>query len=205
MNAEHGAAHGRFPEATALRQLSAHPAYLAPYPALAFGIGILYALLLPGLLLGGLRWEYLRFLTPSQIAFAVGIGLLLPLVILADVFLWRHPRCAVPGGRPRAAVASSLLVSIVPNALCCTPIIPSLLALFVSGSTLVTISVPVQHALAVYEPELFIVSLLLLWLAIRLAARRLETSLLQAAALKSNPETKGPDGTNPGELSPRTL
>ncbi len=95
------------PEARALREMFSARAYLVAYPLLAVGIGLLYALVLPGFLLGTLAPWVLQFLRPSQLAFALAMGLLLPLVALLNIFLWRHPSCVVPNkARGNGALAS---------------------------------------------------------------------------------------------------
>ena len=93
------------PEARALNQVFSAGPYLALYPFMAVGVGLLYALLLPGLPLGTFAPWDLQFLKPSELAFAIAMGLLLPLVALLNIFLWRHPSCALPA---RAGSKSAL-------------------------------------------------------------------------------------------------
>jgi hypothetical protein len=62
---------------------------------------------------------------------------------------------------------------VIPNALCCTPIVPILLAVFVSGAALVSISAPVQYFLGTYAALLYAASAFALWGSIRVASRRL--------------------------------
>lgn len=166
-----------FPELTAARELASHRRYLVAYPPAVLLVGLSYALTQAWLSIGVFAFWALRFLTLSQLVLSVGFAFLFPWLILLDVFLWRHPHCVVTrGGRTgEGATVGATLLGILPNMLCCTPIIPTLLALFVSGGSLIAISAPVQHALSVSEPVLDVVSLGLLWLAIRLASRRLAT------------------------------
>ncbi len=162
------------PEARALREMFSARAYLVAYPLLAVGIGLLYALLLPGFLLGTLAPWVLQFLRPSQLAFALAMGLLLPLVALLNIFLWRHPSCVVPNKARGNGALASVLLGIVPNTLCCTPIIPTIFALFISGATLVSISAPVQYVLNVYGAVLYAVATVGVWISLRMAASRFQ-------------------------------
>ncbi len=162
------------PEARAVREMFRVRAYLWTYPFLALGIGLLYALLLPGLTIGSLAPWVLQFLRPNELAFSVAIGLLLPLVALLNVFLWRHPSCVVPARRASNSGLAPILLSIVPNALCCTPIIPTIFALFATGATLISISTPVQYFLNVYASLLYALATLGVWVSLRSAARRFQ-------------------------------
>lgn len=161
-----------FPEISALREIFASTWNLLAYVAMAPLIGFAYALLLPGLIFGSYELWVLRFLTPTEGAFALTMAFLLPLVVLLNVHLWRHPECRPAKSSGAGAPLGALLVSAIPNALCCTPIIPVVLAVFVSGATLVSISAPVQYFLGTYSALLYTVSALALWGSIRVASRR---------------------------------
>ena len=163
----------RFPEIFALRRVFASRWYLVTYAALAPPIGFAYALLLPGLIFGSYGLWVLRFLTPTEGAFALAMAVLLPLVLVLNVYLVRHPECRPAKRAGAGAPLGALLLSVIPNALCCTPIVPVLLAAFVSGAALVSISAPVQYFLGTYSALLYAVSALALWGSIRVASRRL--------------------------------
>lgn len=159
-----------FPERDALRAMFHLRAYRAAYLLLGPSVALLYALLLPGLLFGTLQPWVLRFLTPVQAAFALGAGALLPLVLLLNAFLWRRSACTPRDGSGSAL--ASLVVGVVPNALCCTPLIPTALSVFLAGASLMSVSGPVQRALNEGAWVLYAASLLAMWGALRLAARR---------------------------------
>jgi hypothetical protein len=173
------AAHSRLPELMALRELFSHRAYWVVYPPGILATGLAFALLQAWLSVGIASLWVVRFLTLPQVILTVGFAFLFPLVILVDVYLWQHPACRIPGerGTGHGTTVAAGLLGVLPNALCCTPIIPSLLALVVSGGAIVSISVPVQYALSTYEPGLDAASLLALWLAVRFASRQLESGL----------------------------
>lgn len=162
-----------FPEVSALRETFASKWYLLAYAAMAPAIGFAYALLLPGLIFGSYGLWVLRFLTPIEGVFALTMALLLPAVFLLNVRLWRHPECRPAQSSVDGVPIGALLVSVIPNALCCTPIIPAVLAVFISGATLVSVSAPVQYFLGTYTALLYALSALALWGSIRVASRRL--------------------------------
>ncbi len=170
-----GASHYNWlPEAWAIREMFLARRYLAAYPFLASGIGLLYSLLLPGLPVGTLEPWVLQFLKPSELAFAIVMGLLLPLVALLNVFLWRHPSCVLPSSSGSGRGLASALFSIIPNALCCTPFVPTVVALFASGSTLIAISAPVQYFFNAYAWVIYALAALGVWASLRMAAHRFQ-------------------------------
>lgn len=161
-----------FPEVPALREVFSSPRYLIAYAISAPLVGVAYAILLPGLMLSSYQLSVLRFLTPTEAVFAGAMGILLPPVLLLNVYLWRHPECRRAGRSAAAGPLGALLVSVIPNASCCTPIIPLVLAVFVSGATLVSISASVQSFLGTYAAVLYTLSALALWGSMRVASRR---------------------------------
>jgi len=162
------------PEARAIREMFLSRSYLAVYPFLALAVGLFYSLLLPGLPLGTLAPWVLQFLKPSELVFAVIMGLTLPMVALLNVFLWRHPSCLVPSHSESSGGIASVILSMVPNAFCCTPFVPTIVALFASGSTLVAISAPVQYFFNAYAWIIYALAALGVWASLRMAARRFQ-------------------------------
>ena len=167
----------RWPEVAAIRASLGSRPYRVAYGLLVPAVGLAYALVLPGLLFGSYGLWVLRFLTPVEAAFAGAMAILLPLVLLLNVYLWRHPECrSSTEGRGAGMSLGAVLISVVPNALCCTPIVPALIAIFVSGAALVSISAPVQYYLGTYAPVLYAASAVAVWGSIRIASRRFEGS-----------------------------
>ncbi len=161
------------PEARALHEMFSYRAYLVAYPFLAVGVGFLYVLMLPGLPLGTLAPWVLQFLRPSQLSFSITMGLLLPLVALLNIFLWRHPSCcALPARAVSKGSLTSVLLGIVPNALCCSPIVPAFVAVFASGATLIAISGPIQYFFNTYAGLLYALATLGVWFSLRVASLR---------------------------------
>lgn len=161
-----------FPEARATREVLSHRRYLVGYLASTPLVATAYGILLPGLLLGTFGFWVLRFLTPLEAAFALVMGALLPLVLLVNIYVWRNPACCGGKVAGEGRTVGALLLSVIPNALCCTPVIPALLALFASGSTLLAASASTQYWLGTYAGVLYAISALALWGSLRVTARR---------------------------------
>ncbi len=166
----------RFPELLALRVVFSRRRYLGAYLVAAPVVALGYGLLLPSLLLGAFGLWVLRFLTLLQATFAIAMGALLPMALLVNLFVWRNPQCCSLGRTGEGRTAGALLLSVIPNALCCTPVIPALLALFVSGGTLVAASASTQYWLGTYAGVLYGISALALWGSLRVAARRVPST-----------------------------
>jgi hypothetical protein len=98
-------------------------AYIALFLSLSISISALYLFLLPSLPLGALVPYAIRFITPVQAAFALVFGVLLSLVVTLNVYAFRMRASSVKG-----VTAGSIIASLV-NGLCCTPLIPSLIAM----------------------------------------------------------------------------
>jgi hypothetical protein len=161
-----------------------------------------YGLLLPGLLLGSFGLWVLRFLTPLQLAFALVMGVLLPLVLVVNVYVWRNPKCCVGKAAGEGRTVGALLLGLVPNALCCTPVIPAVLALFASGSSLVAVSASTQYWLGAFAGVLYVISAAALWGSLRVASRRILGSPLNAPSPGGTGEPSSSDrpasGGSPG-------
>lgn len=163
-----------FPEARALRTVFAERAYLLTFAALSPMVGLLYAWLLQAALLGTGQLWILRYVTLPELLFSLAMAFLVPAAILVYVYIRRHPNCdCAPRGHAGEGLLPSLVVGFVSNLLCCTPIIPLVLALFLAGTTLVSVSPPIQHFFGVYAPLLYIFSTIMTWRSLRTASRRL--------------------------------
>ena len=124
-----------YSERFAVEAAFAGRAYLVLFLSLSVSISVLYLFLLPSLPLGGLVPYAIRFITPVQAAFALIFGVLLSLVVALNVYAFRMRVSSVKG-----VTAGSIIVSLV-NGLCCTPLIPSLIAI-TGASTPVLYEIP---------------------------------------------------------------
>lgn len=141
------------------------------YQALAAGLGagltLMYMVLLPSLLLGKITLQALRYITPVEMAFSVLMGSTLSLVVVMNIYALRRARAC-----SRKVVALSIVTSIVPNSLCCTAIIPTVIGfLAVSTSVLFTVSPAIQAFLARYATGFYSLSLVSLLYSLRLISK----------------------------------
>jgi hypothetical protein len=154
------------PWLASLRAILCNPRFALAYPGLAVLVGFVYALVLPTLTLGGgLELSYLRFLTPAQWLFAGGMSVSLPPLLLLDIYAWRHPACRRETSRRTSGLVGALL-GLLPNALCCGPLIPTLLSILVSGTSLAAWSPAIQYDIGRFEPLLYLLAVALTWIAI---------------------------------------
>ncbi|MDG6913501.1 MAG: hypothetical protein JRN35_10545 [Nitrososphaerota archaeon] len=163
-----------FPEARALRTVFAERAYLLALVALSPMVGLFYAWLLQATLLGTVQLWVLRYVTLPELLFSLAMAFLVPAVFLTNVYILRHPDCdCAPRGHAGEGLLPVLVVGLMPNLLCCTPFVPAVLAIFLSGVTLISVSGPFQYFLGVYAPLLYTLTALSVWGSLRIASRRL--------------------------------
>ncbi len=161
-----------FPEVRALRTVAAERSYLLALVALAPATGLLYAWLLQAALLGTVQPWILRYVTVPELLFSLAMAFLLPAAILVNLYLRGHPRCdGASGRRAGSGLLPAFIVGLAPNLLCCTPFVPAVLAIFLSGATLLSVSGPIQHFLGVDAPLLYAVAALSAWGSLRIASR----------------------------------
>lgn len=122
------------------------------------GVGVLATafelIALPSPAVGGLSFSALRFLTPWLAAAAafIGFGFGLSLALNADVTVGRRTS--------RAAGVGGMLASVLPGSLCCTSIVPSLLAaLGASAPTVLGTTGKIQAIFALHEDAFLAASL----------------------------------------------
>ncbi len=117
------------------------------------------------------NWDYLD---AYLLTWAIVLGLAMGLVLSVQVYAMR--RIAAARAASGAAGGVAFVASLLPSFLCCTPIIPSLLAFVgVSGVGLYTTTGTLQHFFAVHQTEFLAASLVLLglmcWWGLRKVAR----------------------------------
>lgn len=143
-------------------------AYFYSFLVMSFAISSLYVVLLPSLPLGSVNLQVVRFITPFQVAFAVIFGLLLSLVILLNIYSARY---RVKGAK--AITVGSILASAV-NGLCCTPVVPSLIAFFGASSSVVFEYAPPIQAFFEYNyPYFYLLSALLLLFSLQRSSKNI--------------------------------
>ncbi len=147
--------------------------YLSQAEVLGVALIFAYMILLPSLVIGRVTFQALEFLTPVEFVFAILMGSLLSLVIVMNVFALRNVRTC-----RRRAGAISLLASILPNSLCCTTIIPSVIGLLAPSTTvLFTLSPAIQAFLVRYAVAFYVLSAVLLVYSLQLITRQVAEGL----------------------------
>jgi len=117
------------------------------------------------------NWDYL---SAYLLVWAIVLGLAMGLVLSVQVYAMRKVVSARAASGAAGGVA--FVVSLLPSFLCCTPIVPSVLAFVgVSGVGLYTTTGTLQHFFAVHQTEFLAASLVLLvlmaWWGLRKVAR----------------------------------
>lgn len=135
--------------------------YSILFALLSTVITVLYLFLLPSLPLGGFVIYAINYITPIQIVFAFLFGTLTGLVIVMNIYAW-----SINLPSDKRLTLGSILASLV-NGLCCTPVIPSLLALAgASTPFLYQISPRIQAFFEFNYPYFYLLSTAILLLSL---------------------------------------
>jgi hypothetical protein len=127
----------------------------------------MYMILLPSLIIGRITLDALRYITPVELMFSVLMGPMLSLVMAMNVYALRRSKAC-----SRKAVTVSLVASILPNGLCCTTVIPTVIGLLsVSSSFLFTVSPTIQAFISRYAVVFYFASLLSLLYSMQLISK----------------------------------
>jgi hypothetical protein len=155
-------------EFNALSILISEKRYLMMLVLLSVLICTLYLFLLPSLPDGGLVFYAIYFITPLQVVFAISFGVLISLVFTLNVYAYR-----IKTSSRRNLTVGSILASLV-NGLCCTPLIPSLIALTgVSTPVLYSISPRIQAFFEFNYGYFYALSLILLLISVHYLSRNI--------------------------------
>jgi len=158
----------------ALAEVLSSPGRVACF-LVAFGVvAFFYTLLLPFDYTQRFELANWGYLDAYLLIWAIVLGLAMGLVVSVQVYSMR--RIAAARTASGAAGGVAFVASLLPSFLCCTPIIPSILAFVgVSGVGLYTTTGTLQHFFAVHQTEFLAASLLLLvlmaWWGLRKVAR----------------------------------
>lgn len=131
-----------------------------------------YTLLLPFEFTQRFGWRNWQFLTGQQLAWSLVLGIGMAFVLSVQVYAMRR----IAAGRTGTLTGVALVGSLLPSFLCCTPIIPTLLA-FIGLSTVSVYGTTgtLQHFFATHQTQFFLASLALLalsgWWGLRQVAR----------------------------------
>jgi len=144
-----------------------------PYRYLATGLFTLaltlYVFTLPATYTGGvIGLISLRYLNAELLFFSFALAALLSLALTVSIYAFRASVRQRSGGLTVGAMLSSLS----PAAICCTPLVPSLLAILgASTPQIFGLTGRIQGFFATYELPILVFALVLLLLSLRLATR----------------------------------
>ena len=126
--------------------------------------------LLPSLPLGALEPYAIEFITPVQVVFAVIFGVLISLVVTLNVYAF-----SMRVSSAKSLTVGSALASLV-NGLCCTPLIPSLIAMTgVSTPVLYEISPRLQAFFEFNSQYFYALSVVLLLISVHYLSRSISS------------------------------
>jgi hypothetical protein len=150
------------------------PGRVAGFVVAAGVVTFVYTVLLPYDYTQRFAFANWRYLNARLLAWAVALGVAMGFVASVQIYAMR--RIAAARAASGAAGGTAFLASLLSSFLCCTPILPSLLAFVgLSGVGLYTTSVSLQHFFAVHQSGFLAASLALLvltgWWGLRKAAR----------------------------------
>ena len=124
-------------------------------------VTLLYTVLLPFDYTGRLTFANWRYLNAATVCWSLALGLTMGLVLGVQFYAMR--KVAAANVRTGAAGAGAFLVSLSSSFLCCTPVVPTLLAFMgVSGTDLYLTTGSLQHFFATSQTPLLGASLALL-------------------------------------------
>lgn len=155
-----------------LRGLAGSPAQVTVFAVLAAAVTLLYTLLLPFEFTQRLSFANWAFLTGPLAAWSVALGVGMAFVLTVQFSALRQLAAA----RSTTLTGVALVASLLPSFLCCTPIIPTVLAF--GGLSAVSIygtTGTLQYFFAAHQTAFLASSLALLvltgWWAVRRVAR----------------------------------
>ena len=159
-----------------LRSLATDRLTQVLFVMLAAGITVGYTILLPFASTQRLTTANWQFLTGRLLGFAIALGVGMAFVLTVQVYALRRAAAVKRAATGGAVSGVAMIVSLLPTFLCCTPIIPTLLATAgLSTVSVYTTTGSLQHFFAIHETAFFLTSLTLLaatgwWSVHRLAA-----------------------------------
>lgn len=97
---------------------------------LTVAITAAYRLTLPFAFTQRLSLRNWQFLTPRLLGFAMALGIRMAFLLTVQVHAFRRAAAARRASGDKALSGFALVVSLLPTFLCCTPVIPAVLATF---------------------------------------------------------------------------
>lgn len=156
--------------------VAGHRGYQAVFAGLAAVVTLAYTVLLPFAYTQRVSFANWAYLNPYFGGFAAALGLAIAGVVTLQVVAVRQALAARRAAGGAALGGVGLLASLAPSLLCCTPVIPAVVAtLGASTLTMYTLVPRLQYIFAAYQAHFLAASLVLLaligyWSARRIAA-----------------------------------
>ena len=146
--------------------------YAITFVIISILIFIIYSVLLQSSILNLSGYKIVLGLDSVALMTSIVFSIILSLSIVLNVFVVLRR-----SGHVSKMVAGAVVTSIAPLALCCSTIVPSMLAIIgMSASAIISTAGYIQGALAVYEPVLLAVSFVILVLSIYITSRNIVKS-----------------------------
>lgn len=160
----------------ALKSVVAQRANRVLFAVLAVGVTLAYSLTLPFAFTQRLSLHNWQFLTPRLAGFALALGVGMAFLLTVQVHASRQAAAARRASGDQALSGFALLVSLLPTFLCCTPVIPTVLATFgLSAISVYSTTRSLQRFFEVHQSAFIVASLGLLaataWWSLRQVAR----------------------------------
>lgn len=156
-----------------IADLARRPGYQATFVLIAVAVALGYSVLLPFQFTQRFTFTNWRYLTPRLTLFSIALGLGMAGLITVQVYAIRR----ITRARGTSVGGLAALASVAPSLLCCTPIIPTVLAsLGLSTVTVYGTTGTLQRFFAVHETAFLTGSLILLLVTGWWSARRVARS-----------------------------
>lgn len=160
---------------SALRSVVRDRANMLLFAVLTVAITLAYSLTLPFAFTQRLSLRNWQFLTPRLLGFAIALGIGMAFLLTVQVHAFRRAAAARASG-DKALSGFALVVSLLPTFLCCTPVIPTVLATFgLSAISVYSTTRSLQRFFEIHQTAFITASLALLaltaWWSLRRVAR----------------------------------
>jgi len=164
------------PAGSALRSVMTDQVNMLLFAVLAVAITGAYSLTLPFAFTQRLSLRNWQFLTPRLLGFAIALGIGMAFLLTVQVHAFRRAAAARRASGDKALSGFALVVSLLPTFLCCTPVIPTVLATFgLSAISVYSTTRSLQHFFEIHQTAFIAASLALLalttWSSVRRVAR----------------------------------
>lgn len=149
------------------------PWYRLLFLVLATLVAFLYSILLPFGFTQRLSLDNWHYLDAEQIGFSFAFGLLIGWIVTLQVYAVRR----LARGRGQTLTFGAIVGSLLPSMLCCTPVVPTVLAVFgLSTVSIYGLSGRIQSFFALHERSIMLASLLLLVCSALWSMRKMRTA-----------------------------